>query len=209
MATHDDLQQFNEQLLSTLKDSFSQLNDTFSQQSQHTHDVLTAVNSLHQSKGNGVKGASALGHMPTFSGKEHDALEFLANFDCYANFCNWSDKDKLAAVPLALTGSAKAWLFTNAEPFNTYDAFVYHFKKKFLSNTDDWVLRRQLSSRTQRPDESVMDYGTDIIKRCQRLGFSEQEQMYKFIEALLPHLRDFVILREPKSLPEALSFAKI
>ena len=214
MASAEQMKTLNDQLISALKDSFAQLNTSITNQSEQSHNDLAAVNSSmksleHSNSSGNSKGASALGHMPNFSGQENDAREFLDQFEYYANFCKWSDKEKLAAIPLALIGSAKAWLFTLTESYSTYDEFMFLFKKRFLSQTDNWVLRRELSTRTQKPGERVLDYSTDVIKRCRRLNLPDNEQMFKFIEGLLPDIRDFVILREPKSLDEAISHAKI
>ena len=136
MATVEQMKTLNDQLISALKDSFSQLNTTITSQSEQSHNDLAAVNSSmksleHSNSSGNSKGASALGHMPNFSGQENDAREFLDQFEYYANFCKWSDKEKLAAIPLALIGSAKAWLFTLTESYSTFDEFMSLFKKRF------------------------------------------------------------------------------
>lgn len=213
MVSHEEMTVLNDKLITVLQESFSQLHASIADQSKQSHKDLSAVTStvkeLEHSGSKDAKSASALGRMPSFSGIEHDALEFIEQFEYYATFCKWTDKDKLAAFPLALTGSARIWLLTLTETYDNFDQLKQLFNDRFLSKTDEWVLRKELSDRKQKLNESVMDYCADVMKRCQRLKIKAEDQMHKFIEGLLPELRDFVILREPKTLAEALNNAKI
>lgn len=210
MATVEEMTTLNDKLITALKESFDQLHTSVNTQGQQSHtDLLALESSLKEKESTETKSASSLGRMPTFSGVGNDAQEFIEQFQFYANFCKWNEKERFSAFPLALTGNARIWFFTLDQKYSTFDDLIRVFRNRFLSKTDEWVLRRELSERKQRMNESVMDFSVDIVKRCQRLAIPKTEQLHMFIQALLPELRDFVILREPKTLEEAVNIARV
>ena len=79
----------NGELIETLKQSFDKLQTTFKEQATKTHQELLSVNSTlkENAKTNtSPKGTSALGRSPAFSGNESEALEFLEQFNVFADF---------------------------------------------------------------------------------------------------------------------------
>ena len=66
-----------------------------------------------------------------------------------------------------------------------------------------------MSTRQQKPDESLDDYVDFVQRMSNRLGLSAKERMHVFCKNLLPHLKKFVILNAPKTFDEAERFARV
>jgi len=195
----------NQTFVDTFQQSFDKLFTVFSEQNKKTHEDFLAANT--NAKANS-SGRASLGNAPTFSGRDNDALEFLEQFCYFADFHNWDEKQRLSAFAISLTGLARTWLFTLDKKYSTFTELANLFKERFISKSDDWILRQELNSRKQLMQESVAEYSSDILKRCQRLNIPKQEQLHFFIQGLLPDIRDYVILSQPTSIDKSI-IAKI
>ena len=156
-----------------------------------------------------AKSLGAIGKLPTFSGQNSDASEFLQNFLFYADFLNWTDQERVRAFPLALQGNARTWFTNMTAKYTKFTELSKAFSDHFLSRDNDWMLRQNLSSRHQLPSESISGYAADIQKRCQRLKITVHEQLHFFTQGLLPAIREYVILNKPKTFEEAVSLATL
>ena len=209
MVSKDDLTVMNDNLIKALQESFSQMRTTFVEaQTQHNSELATIQKNFDKNDTT-TKGPPGLGRAPMFNGAGDDASEFLAQFRLYADFFNWSERQRLNAFPLSLTGSARTWYFALNVTIENFDQLSTLFTRNFISQTDDWVLRQELGKRKQLPSESLSDYNADIRKRCIRLKIPTSEQLHYFINGLSPSLRDWVVLNQPQTIDEALSVAKI
>ena len=212
-VSKEDFEALNDRLINSFETSIQKLEDTLSEQNKQTHVDLNAVNATMKDSiekpDSFTKGSTSLGRIPTFSGKESEALEFIEQFKCFADFGAWNDQQRLAAFPLALTDSARTWFFTNDHKYTTFTELCKLFRERFLSKSDEWLLRQELTNRKQSENESVLDYCGDILKRCQRLNISKTEQLHNLIQGFLPRIRDHVILSQPKTIDEAITIAKI
>lgn len=150
--------------------------------------------------------------LPIFHGHANeDPAAFLEKFDFYAKFSNWDEKKVVLAFPLCLMGPSLQWFMSLANKdqiIKGKDDLYKLFHNRFLSKSDNFLLRQTLNKRKQSPTETVESYAADIRNKCRRLAINDDEALHKFIEGLKPELQSYVILNEPKNFHEAERLAK-
>ena len=209
-ATRAELEELNTKLIHALKESFTELRTELQNQKSQTHTDLVAVtNAMSTPKPSEKPNSSAVGRMPTFSGNENEAFEFLEQFNAYAQYMKWEDKDCLSAFPLALVGNARAWFYSNDKKYGSFQDLAKLFTDHFLNKSHDFFIRHDLGNRKQLASESVSDFAAQIQKQGRRLGIPPQEQTHLFIQGLQPVVREHVLLNNPKSFDEAVSLATV
>ncbi len=146
-----------------------------------------------------------------FSGlQSEDVNEWLSKFERFAKFYNWSNARKLGALGLLFEGAAQAWFQTLPdETINNYSTLVEQVKARFGAQNINFILRQELYSRKQNPQESLSSYTEDVIKRCQRLGLQDQDLMNIFINGLSSELKSHVVLNQPQTFSEAENLARL
>ena len=204
-----DFQQLTDKLTHLLTISFDGIRSSLATtQDQNAHEI----NALHDALNGGSrpKGPPGATKAPIFKGDRDDALVFLEQYALYGKFYNWTDEESFDAFPLSLTGSALIWYSTiDKTQFTNLEGLIKTFRERFLSTTDNWLLRNELAKRKQGANESLSDYAVDIRKRCQRLLIPPVEQLHVFVQGLKEELRNYVVLQQPQNLEEAENFAKI
>jgi len=211
MATQDDLGKLEQSLSQALTDAVNSLREGLKDQEERNFDHLTKINdSLASLESQNPLPSGLSNRTPQFRGELDDAVAFLQHFDLYTTFHGYDDKRSLLLFPMLLTDDAFLW-FSAIEPEarTTLKDLIKLFEARFLSQTDTFRLRHELSRRQQLPHETVTSYASDIKKRCQRLKLTEQDQLHYFLTGLKPDLQSFVILKEPKTLEEAERYAKL
>ena len=106
----------NQELIKVFQESLGKLQSSLQEQSDKNIGELATVNanireSMKKTSSN-QKSASALGRSPVFSGNESEAQEFLDQFNAFAEFHGWDDKQKITAFSLSLSDAARTWYFT-------------------------------------------------------------------------------------------------
>ena len=97
---------------------------------------------------------------PTYSGYSDGTSvhDFLQDLDAYIAALGASDETALIQiVPIALTGDAARWRRMQ-RPFHSMADFRARFREEFLPPDYEMRIRDELASRTQHPDESLVEY---------------------------------------------------
>ena len=71
------------------------------------------------------------------------------------------------------------------------------------------MLRQELFSRKQDPNEQLSVYTEDIIKKSQRLGLTDKDMMNIFINGLTNEIKTHVILSQPDTFAKAENLARL
>ena len=149
-------------------------------------------------------------HVEKFTGKGQDVVVWFQDFDQYAKISGWTRKQKEDALPLHLGGLAKTFYQKLAADVKTdYSQLREQFFKRFHGEELEFLERQELSTRQQKPGESLDDYVDFVQRMSNRLNLSPKERMHVFCQNLLPHLKKFVVLNAPKTFDEAERFARV
>ena len=122
--------------------------------------------------------------LPIFRG-ETDALQFVQNFSTYADFHGWSDDQARKDFAFALHSKAALWYISlDEEQIRSVKDLIELFRESFVSETDNFVLRQQLTNRKQLAHKRVAQYASDVRHRCLRLNLQPGEILHFFIQGL-------------------------
>lgn len=139
-----------------------------------------------------------------------DAMIWFDSFSRVANINNWSKEIQINAFPLFLSGVARAWFLSLSEDVKSdLGKLKAAFQERFASQSHDWIIFHQLSTRKQAKGEPIGEYIADITRLCHRLKLSEADLMRYFTQGLQPNIQSYVILARPKSFQEAESLARM
>ena len=144
-----------------------------------------------------------------FGRTSEDVNSFLRQLNLTAAFYQLTNSQKADMLPLLLTGNANVWFSASTLSVKTYDQLCEALRKQFYTESDVWLLRQQLLNRKQLPSETVAQFASEIRKLCQRLEVSPAESVNYLLNGLKPELKNYVILRQPKTLAEAETHAKL
>lgn len=148
--------------------------------------------------------------LPIFNGGNDDPLVFLQKFSAYSSFHNWEDDKSMQAFSLCLQGEPSWWYYSlDHDSIRSMRDLLQLFRARYLSDSDNFMLRQQLNQRTQLPGETVQSYASDIKRRCVRLELTPTETLHAFIQGLRPDLQEFVVLQKPPNFEEAVSSAQL
>lgn len=154
--------------------------------------------------------ASMFKPTPITGALSDDVNEWLAKFERFAKFYNWSSTKKLGAMVLLFEGPALSWFHTlPEETSNSFTRLVGALRNRFSASNNNLILRQALYAKKQGSSESLTNYTADIIKRCQRLSLNDAELMNIFINGLKPELRSHLVLNQPTSFTEAEKLARL
>lgn len=132
------------------------------------------------------------------------------SFSRVANINNWSKENQINAFPLFLSGIALAWFLSLSEDIKSdLGKLQAAFQERFASQSHDWILCQQLSTRKQAKGEPIAEYIADITRLCQRPRLSDADSVRSFIRGLQPDIQSYVTLARPKSFQEAESLARM
>ena len=153
----------------------------------------------------------SIGHMKSlkFSGTENP-ISFLDKFEIYAAHCKKSHRQKLTMLPCYFEGVALTWYKelpedTKQDFSDLKEAFLLRFNNPSLK----WVKQQKIMDREQRKNESVDDYLNDMHILCSNLEKNPEERMNLFLKGLIQPIRNFVIGKEPKSVSDVESWARL
>jgi hypothetical protein len=147
-----------------------------------------------------------------FSGLTSD--DFLYFKSKFINFCDnnrMSQDMRLLYLPQMLEGSAFQW-FQNMESAKkvTCDSVFNELNEIFGPKSRRAQLFRELFRTNQTSTQSVHEFAHEIQKRMQNLDIrDDQQKLYQFVTGLLPELQKVVVLKNPNSLQEAISYAAL
>ena len=199
-------QDLNKTFQTAMTECFDKMLQLRQSDSQHLAMLEQALmeKQSHGSQHLGVK-------LPTFHGKEkEDVNQFLLKFRQVADFHKWDVGQLTPALPVSLEGQASIWF--NSLPASKKDSFhaiEHELKEKFNPAATQWRLRQTLGQRKQGTTERISDYAAEIRQQCSRLDLPKADWVHVFLNGLLPAIKDFCVLQQPKTFEEAENLAML
>jgi hypothetical protein len=122
---------------------------------------------------------------------------WLTIFDRLCTLKGWNANQKAQVFPLYLRDTALIWY--NRQSTTTRENFD-DLKKAFcvefsFSQAQLYNKLSDLTSRSQKPEESIEDYLLDVTQRCQQLGRSEEQELEHMLAGLRPDLKTQVLVQ--------------
>ena len=150
-----------------------------------------------------------------FDGDKVEWADFIAHFNVVACWNDWTYSEKGLQLATCLRGKAQKVLSSIPESLNgDYETVRSVLEKRFNPRHRENAFRAGFRRRKREARESLMDYGSDVMRLAQRAypGFSydalDQVAREQFISGLLYiEMKRFMDLRGPHSLEEAVSLA--
>lgn len=133
---------------------------------------------------------------PTYSGYSDAASvhDFLQDLDAYIAALGASDETALIQiVPIALTDDAARWRRMQ-RPFLSMADFRTRFREEFLPPDYEMRIRDELASRTQHPDESLVEYVRALQELYSRADptASDAEKVARAIRQCHPRFKPYL-----------------
>ncbi|RHZ85013.1 hypothetical protein Glove_73g40 [Diversispora epigaea] len=148
--------------------------------------------------------------IPSFCGENQDPMEWLEEFNRFANINQYNNEYKLRVVSGYLQGAARQWFNEIQEGRNPItrwndqnhvsfeSSFMTAFKTTALIN--QW--RFELQMKVQKLGKTVERYANDIKKLIRRIDgknrWSEDEKVWQFLKGLR---KDIAYQARPLNLP--------
>lgn len=107
--------------------------------------------------------------------------EFLVQLKMLQRSENVSDEEMLFSIVHLLTGRAKLWFASTHNRYATWEQFEQALKREFLPDNYDFVLLSEISSRTQKPDESGSEFITQMQATFSCISFPISEEYKLFM----------------------------
>ena len=141
---------------------------------------------------------------------DQDVDLWMSKFTRFSQLQGWNETRQLALMPLLLKDKALIWFDSLAdEQKQTFEVFKANLFKCYRPHeATRWLRLRQFADRKQQPHESVEDYFQAMTRQGRQLGKTTIDIMETIVAGLLPAISRFVMTRNPKTIDEALDFAR-
>jgi hypothetical protein len=116
-----------------------------------------------------------------FEGDGATLLDFLNKVEIFSVLERTPKYEILRSAFYLFGGPASNWYLTNRHKFGSYTQLVEGLKRTFLRCDNDLELKREIEQREQLPNESFIQYLTDIERKCQQLATPMPENEKLFI----------------------------
>ncbi|RWS24175.1 hypothetical protein B4U80_13260, partial [Leptotrombidium deliense] len=141
--------------------------------------------------------------LPSFEPATQDINEWLLKFE--ASTKGKTDTEKISILPLVLQNAALQWYAIRKStivPTTTWAEIERELKQEFAKNLCSII--QELHLRTQRENETAIDYCRDVIRLCLSYNsqMSEIEKVAHLMRGISATLRDKLILMQPKTSSE-------
>ena len=147
-------------------------------------------------------------HPTPFSGTAGDnILDWLENFDRIAAHNVWNEQKQLQVIPVYLKDTALN--FYRSLPQQTKTDI--NFLKAALQDhyhTQDRLYERRVKLHELRQWSSLETYINDLDTLARHLELPEQQKIHYFIFGLRPKLKQVLLIRQPQTYDDAVTFAK-
>ena len=147
--------------------------------------------------------------IPLFSGKSDEDVEsLLLNFDTYCHNTGKTEQFKASHIPLLLKGEAHS-VFRNIPPESkaSYEKICENLRLNFgvvkMPCEVAYPLLTKLKMTT-----TVQEYLNQFRKLCTNLHVTPNMIQAFFVYGLKPKVKQYVTIRQPKTLNEAIQYAK-
>ena len=144
-----------------------------------------------------------------FTGDQDEDL-WMKKFTQFAQLQGWNETRQLALMPLLLQDKALTWFDSLADQQReTFQVFKENLFKRYRPHeATRWLRLRQFADRRHQPHESVEDYFQTMTRQGQQLGKTTTDIMETIVAGLLPAIPRFIMTQNPKTIDEALDFAR-
>ena len=194
--------------MANVEEKLAQLQDLFNKRYEQIGETLESVQaSLNEPSNN----APVKAKLESFSGYEHqDINTWLVKFSNRLALRHKKSDPKAADLSFHLARPAETWYYS-LDPLvrDDYAALTVALFKQFSNQDLEWRLRQKLSSRKEGESESLDTYVDFLRNTCERLGVSDQDKMYYFVQGLREDIKQDVLMQKPKTFEEAESVARL
>ena len=142
--------------------------------------------------------------------EDGDSAKFwLEKFNKAGTLKKWSEDEKCIHFCFALGNHAEYWYSSLTEEIkNNFDQLQGNFLARFESSTDRVFCYSEFLDLTQGSD-SVDSYIEKVLKCGRKLKKNDRELMDKIIHGLNKEVRNFVIMKEAKTLEQVTKYARM
>ena len=163
---------------------------------------------------------SYIGLIPFFDGFT-SIHNFFDKLESIAELSNWTERQKIRAASLRLTGKAASFASLAKLSTLSYKDFKQKLYDQFTLDEDHFSALTKFMNCTQMVGESVKDYAMrlqTLADRTKRLYDDENQQQYeddrvrkdlleKFVQGLNKHVQPFIFFQKCDNLENAIKFA--
>ena len=148
-------------------------------------------------------------------GLDENGSEWLRQLQNYCAFRGFNDVKSLALMKVLLTDAAANWVESlDEKSTGTYAALVTSFKSRYMQpDALKYKSAKELYSRKQKCDESAVAYIETMTKLAREVvadvGQAEDFARFAILNGLKSNIANFVLQREPKTLSDVVSAARI
>ena len=123
----------------------------------------------------------------------------------------WTNAMQAEYIPLLLEGRAKhVYDSFSRRVKQNFEAVMEKLKENFSLLERPMLHRSILLQRKQRPNESIADYTTEMLKIFTKLGINDDtSSLLHYVEGMLPHIRQQVIRALPNTIQKAEQMAQV
>ena len=143
--------------------------------------------------------------------KDEDAEKWMADFESWVTYKGLSGEKGMAALALFMKKGAHEWFLSLGETQRTnWKAFSDAFRDRYLvQEATAWKEQTQIYEITQKPDQSVDDYITLILKKARKADVSPETLKALVLKGLKPNIRAHTMQHELTSIEEIKRWAKM
>ena len=140
------------------------------------------------------------------------------HFEIVATWNGWSEMEKAAQLSMSMRGIARqAWAdsCSDMSVLSDYKALIRHMGQRFKPEGQEESYKAEFRSRTQRKDETFLEYGSAlrrlVIRAFTKLSHEGREELVRdqFVMGLSDaKMRRHVSLSHPETLDRAVTLAE-
>jgi hypothetical protein len=116
--------------------------------------------------------------LPKFGGTNNEDInKWLFNITNELNILKLADRQKLYTIQTLLVDDARQWYINNLSTIIDWSTFVEQIQKTFSSTMHQKLALRQVGSRLQSLDETVLHYYNDMMSLFRTIGVNMDDQL--------------------------------
>ena len=147
-------------------------------------------------------------HPTPFTGTvANNILDWLENFDRIAAHNVWNDQKQLQVIPVYLKDTALNFYCSLPEQTKT-DINLLKAALRDRYHTQDRLYGMRVKLHELRQGSSLETYINDLDTLARHLELPEQQKIHYFIFGLKPKLKQALLIRQPQTYDDAVTFAK-
>ena len=150
--------------------------------------------------------------LPKFKGElDQDPVKWSTSFIEFMQCNGWNEQEAMASLPLYLRGTALQWF--RDLPRRTINRGIPEvlaaLNKQYNNDKVKHIFNQRFIALKQTKNESVEAFSERINTVASRLDKDADTKLQIFMGGLLPHLKMQVIIHQPASYQDAVSFASL